>query len=920
MTHPEHRSILVLDIEGYGRLDRTDPVRVRLHRRVDRLSTRMLRKAGATEGRYARNDTGDGFLITVEAQVAKTKLLTAVDWLAGELARGNRRVPADEQVRLRVALHAGEVLGGPSRPLYGGAVVFACRLLDAGEARACLQATGQPLVLVVSQTIYDDVVWQRFRGIDPAGYHAVIVRTKEGRRRAWVHLPGDLDAPTRAGVVASAAAMASGDGPIPRQLPSATPGFTGRDAELARLDELLGAASPRVSRIALVHGQAGAGKSALAVEAAHRLAERFPDGQLYFDLRGPPHGLEPLAPLEVLQQSLRALGFPGDAVPGGLLEAAATYRSTLAERRLLIMLDNARDAAQVRLLLPGHPSCAVLITSQATLGELDGVVRLPLGLLDAAASVRLLERLAGPGQAAGDPEAIAEIARRCGYLPLALRIAGARLGLYPGSTPRALADRLADERGRLNELRHGDLAVRASFQLSYGALKAGPQDLALAARLFRLLALLPGPGFTVTTAAVLLGRQRSVTESAIERLVAQHLVEPLPGGNVQLHDLLRLFAIDQLETDEPAGDQLAARLRVLRYYQAATGSAAALLRPGRTVVPDPDPPQGGLAFSGYRTALDWLDAERANLIGAIQYGAALAGDPAARAAELSLNLVDYLDQRSAWDDWERLNLVLLQVARDQRDQRLAGSAWNSIGRLAQRRRDYRAAVGAFEQSLALRQAAADLIGEANVRSNLGSVLRAQSRHDDALACYRRSLAIYRRLRHRLKIGQTLTNLANVYREQGRVDRAQRAYRQSLTVCREYGDQGAMANALHGLGLTYRAQGRAAEAIACFEQELTISRELAHSRYQADALHAIGDVHADGGMLVAAIHAYRDALAVRRQSEDPRGTGMTLSRLGIALRFQGHGDLAARYLQEALAIFEHLQSSQAEAIRPLLMPP
>ncbi len=443
--HPEHRSILVLDIEGYGHIDRTDLIRLRLHRRLDRLCTRLLRRAGGRPDQYRRQDTGDGFLVSIQAQVAKTRLLAAISWLATELARDNQERTTAEQLRLRVALHAGEVFRDPD-PLHGEAIIFACRLLDTDLLRACLRATSRPLALIVSHTIHDAIIRHHFPHLDPAAYHPVIARTKEARRRAWVHVPGDSAAPVRAGVIASTAALVHGEGPIPQDLPPDLSIFTGRDEQLGRLRALLGQASQLSSAAVTVvlYGPPGVGKSALAIRAAHQVAEQFPDGQLYVDLRGPTPGLTPLQPVEVLRQFLQSLGIASNALPAHLHEIDTVYRSVLADRRLLIMLDNAQDAAQVRPLLPGQPTCAVLITSRATLGELDGAAWLAVDMLDPEAGVRLLGLHAGPERIIDEPVAAGELARRCGYLPLALRIIGARARLYPAWTLRMLADRLAD--------------------------------------------------------------------------------------------------------------------------------------------------------------------------------------------------------------------------------------------------------------------------------------------------------------------------------------------------------------------------------------------------------------------------------------------------------------------------------------------
>jgi DNA-binding SARP family transcriptional activator len=353
--------------------------------------------------------------------------------------------------------------------------------------------------------------------------------------------------------------------PVPRQLPPDVAGFTGREPELAQLDQVLAAAGqdgPVV--IGAIAGTGGIGKSALAVHAAHRLAGRFPDGQLYVDLHGATAGLEPLAPLEVLGRFLRALGMAPAAVPTELEEASGTFRSRVAGRRLLVVLDNAADAAQVAPLVPASPGCGVLVTSRQALASLDGATHLHLGILPAEEATRLLGRLAGQERVAAEPEAAAEVARGCGYLPLALRIAGARLAARPGWPVAALAERLADAQRRLDELEVAEAGVRASFAVSHRQLGAGDDALDRAAAVaFGLLGLLDGPELGVPVVARLLDRPEEAAERVLERLVDAQLLETPSPGRYRLHDLLRLYAREQASRQHPEPERAAALARAL---------------------------------------------------------------------------------------------------------------------------------------------------------------------------------------------------------------------------------------------------------------------------------------------------------------------------------------------------------------------
>jgi DNA-binding SARP family transcriptional activator len=332
-------------------------------------------------------------------------------------------------------------------------------------------------------------------------------------------------------------------GPVPRQLPAAVDNLRGREAELASLDELFGddGTTRRAARIGVISGMPGAGKSALAVHWAHRLAGRFGDGQLYADLRG--SAPRPLEPLEVLGRFLRALGADAATIPTDVEEASAAFRSQVAGRRVLLVLDDAAGAAQVAPLLPASPGCAVLVTSRRALPGLEGAAHLRLGVLEPAGAVALLGRLAGEDRVAAEPAAAAAVARCCGWLPLALRAAGARLAARPTWPVAALAERLADPRRRLDELELGGTGVRASLEASWQCLRGGgdPADRTAAAA-FALLGALDGGRVSMPVVARLLQVPDATAEQALERLVDAHLLETPAPGRYRLHGLPRLYA------------------------------------------------------------------------------------------------------------------------------------------------------------------------------------------------------------------------------------------------------------------------------------------------------------------------------------------------------------------------------------------
>jgi DNA-binding SARP family transcriptional activator len=361
---------------------------------------------------------------------------------------------------------------------------------------------------------------------------------------------------------------------VPRQLPADVDGFTGREQALARLEQLLGvggedeAARPVV--VASLAGAPGVGKSALAIHAAHRVAGRFPDGQLYVNLQGATAGLRPLGSLEVLGRFLRALGVAPDAIPGEVEEAAALFRSQVAGRRLLVVLDDAADAGQVRSLLPAGSGCGVVVTSREVLGSLVGARHLQLEVLGPDEATELLGRAAGRERVGAEPEAAAAVARLCGRLPLALRIAGARLAARPAWPIGAIAERLADAQRRLDELELTDVGVRTSYAVSYQQLSDSPEALDRSAAVaFGLLGVLDGPELGVAVAARLLDASEQAAEGVLERLVdAQLLASPAPG-RYRLHDLLRLYARELADQQYSEAERAAALDRALGFYAAS---------------------------------------------------------------------------------------------------------------------------------------------------------------------------------------------------------------------------------------------------------------------------------------------------------------------------------------------------------------
>lgn len=419
------------------------------------------------------------------------------------------------------------------------------------------------------------------------------------------------------------AAASSGRAPaMPQgiaQLPMDLPGFTGRHETVRELTTVLTAAGSPGGQVpmALITGGGGLGKTALAVHAAHRIADRFPDGQFYADLRGADR--VPRDPRDILGGWLRALGECADPA-GDLEEHAAQWRSALHGRGVLLLLDNAGDAEQVRPLLPAASACAVIVTGRARFAELPGAHTFTLGPLSDAEALDLLAHRIGAPRLAREPRAAAEVVRACGGIPLAVQIAAARLAARLSWPIAAMADRLLDERRRLDELTVGDLAVRASFQLSYTMLgpAAGPGSLS-PARTFRLLGLALGPDISLPAATALLDAPAHAVEGALEILVDAHLLQSPAPGRYRLHDLLRLYAAELAEQHEPPQERQSALGRIVDWYLVGTIGALLRLEPA-DAGPQSDAVGGaGIPVGDGRpvAALAWFRHERANLVAAI---------------------------------------------------------------------------------------------------------------------------------------------------------------------------------------------------------------------------------------------------------------------------------------------------------------
>jgi DNA-binding SARP family transcriptional activator len=651
--------------------------------------------------------------------------------------------------------------------------------------------------------------------------------------------------------------------PAPAQLPADIGDFTGRDEQVKRLCDLLagtgGNSFPGAVRIAVVAGAGGLGKTSLAVHAAHRVRRKFPDGQLYVDLLGAT--ANPLPAGDVLARFLRDLGVDGRDIPVDEDERAARYRTTLASRRMLVVLDNVRDAAQVRPLLPGSASSAVLVTTRSRMPDLASTRLVDLNVLDDDEALALFSKVVGDERAAAEPEATAELLLACAGLPLAIRICAARLTTRSGWTIAAMANRLRDEHHRLDELRAGDLAVRASFQVSFASLPASARPDGIApADAFRLLGLWQGPSISPAAAAALFGKPEHLTEDVLETLVDAYLLESTVPGRYKFHDLLRVYASERAEADLSPLDREAATSRILGWYMRTADAAAQVVSPFRYNVPldeaGEEPPAAG--FSHLDDALGWYDSERVNVVTATRQASASGLHEIAW--RLPAPLFSMFNRRGNWADCIATHRIALESARKVGNRQ--GEAWvlNNLGQ-ALGFTQMSEGIEHLKQALAIRREIGDRIGEAQAANNLADAYVVLGRGDEALDMLHRALALDREVGYRYGEGVALNNLSEAFLNLDRPLEAIDCLQQARRIFADIEFQHGVGYALHNLGRAYLSLGSDTEALDCLQQALIIHQSTGDRHRQAFTLRFLGRAQEHQGLVARAQESWTRAAAI-----------------------------------------------------------
>ena len=735
-------------------------------------------------------------------------------------------------------------------------------------------------------------------------------------------------------------------------LPRDVPDFVGRQAELAAL-----LAAPDRTTVAAVDGMAGVGKTTLAVHAAHLLAPRYPDGQLYLDLHAHSADSPAVRPAAALDTLLRLVGVSG-TLPEELAERAALWRATAAGRRLLVVLDNAADRAQVLPLLPDLAGCFTLVTSRRRLSGLPAARTLTVDVMPPADAAALFARSVGDERPSIDPAGAAETVSLCGNLPVAIRIAGARLRHRPTWTVEHLVRRLRDEHRRLAELQAEDRSVSAAFALSYRQLRPDLQ------RLFRLLGLVPGPDLDTPAAAALVGLDPDRAGGLLEELLGRHLLVQHVPGRYTFHDLMRQHAREAALAEEPEPGRRAALTRLFDHYQHTAGRAARVLAPnwhgpggpvGESPRAGPPPP------ATLDAALDWLEGERENLLAAVRqagraehaelggwpghawriacclaqlcyvrshpeawvtsletglHAARRAGDMLGEATVLTALGVAYEHTGSAAAalDCQRRAVVLYQELGDRAGEATAikrlGNAHLQLGHIGQ-------ALGLYQRAHTFFRNLGDSYGVATSLNNIGVAHLAFGRLPEALEHYQAALVVYQEHGGPQDQGIMMSNIGTILTRLGRYDEALRSHQEALEVARRMGDRWREGTALTCIGTVYRHLGRFEEAVADHVRALDLLRQVAHPGAQSEVANDLAETYRAADRPAMAFHHHSEAVRLARQGTERRQEARGLDGLAQVYAASGEPDAAAEHWRQALAIYAELDLPEAATIRARL---
>lgn len=854
---PGHRTILVVDVEGFGSDERQrNSIQEAVRDGLYQVLQWAFEAANISWEDCYSEDRGDGVMVLVAPQVYKAPFVESLpQMLIKALAQYNENTHRpEERIRLRMALHAGEIKHD-AKGVSGPSIIRTFRLIEAPALKSALAQTPGSLAFIVSDWFYEEVV-QNSSIDDPANYQRTMVRVKETTTPAWICLP---DHPYQRET------RQFGGVAIPRQLPARSRLFTGRSGELAELaaasagDSGLTGTTP----IMVVSGMGGIGKTWLAVEWAHENIDLFPDGQLYVNLRGYDPSGAPVAPeaavrgfLDTLCQSQREIPVDADA-------QAVLYRRKISDKRMLILLDNARGGAQVVPLLPQSPTCTVLITTRHQPTELimaHGARSLTLGTLTDSEARELLTKRLGAKRIKDEPEAVTKLVASCAGLPLALGIVAAYAGTHSDLPLSALASELGDTSARLDLLDGGDLSasLRSVLSWSYQALDSGASDA------FRLLGLAPGPDISESAAAVLMGLPIDQTRNVLRRLEEAHLLQRYSTTRYRMHDLVRLYAAERVpEEDEQALTKLR---RLISYYIHLSYAGERLLYPDRKQV-DIGSPLADFEvprFTDDTSILKWFDEEHACLIAAQAAAERLGWHEFVW--QLAWSLHGYLwrrgylhEQRSTWK-------AGLAATQELGDSSIEGVAHRLLGQAYARSNLLTEALDHLYRSRELAKETGDTHGEA--RSYYDLVMVWKQKNDDQLALNhaKEAFRLFQTLDNPVWKAEALDRMGWHQARLGDYAEAKASCEQALKLFRMRSNRQGQAVTLDTLGYIAHHQGEYDQALGHFQESLELCRDLGATYYEVDTLEHLGQSLAALQRLAEARLVWQQALHLNRVQE------------------------------------------------------
>ncbi|WP_406512280.1 tetratricopeptide repeat protein [Streptomyces sp. NBC_00161] len=699
----------------------------------------------------------------------------------------------------------------------------------------------------------------------------------------------------------------------PAQLPATVADFTGRATFVNELGEILSGVGSQVMAVSALAGIGGVGKTTLAVHVAHAARPHFPDGQLYVDLQGTePRPAEPVA---VLGSFLRALGTPDTAIPDTAAERAALYRSTLDGRRVLVLLDNARDAAQVRPLLPGTAGCAALVTSRVRMAGLAGAHLVDLDVMSPEEALQLFTLIVGAERVGAERQAALDVVGACGFLPLAIRIAASRLAARRTWTVSVLAAKLADERRRLDELQAGDLAVKATFELGYGQLEPAQQ------RAFRLLGLADGPDISLAAAAAVLDRPEHDTEDLLEALVDCSLLESAAPGRYRFHDLVRLYARACADRDEqPPSGRDAALDRLLDFYLATASAVYAVERPGDRLPAHLSATRyPGLRFAEPRAALDWLYAEADPLLACVRQASVRStgqADVLRRAVDLLWAAKDLAESGANSKQYESAAVALRDAAHAAKDPHAEGRARTTLTNVHLVAGRFDEADDEARQAMVLAREAGDPLPSCWAPNDRGIIALYQGRHADGERYLLEAIENFRADGNHIGEASALCNLSRIHVELGRLTSAIDLAEQGIAIYDRMGLTLRLANGRYALGIALTQAGRLGEAQTQLTEALSLFHDNRQPLWEGVTHFRLAVAHlAAHRPTLAAAHA-EQAIALRGiGGEWRRATVLTV--LGKALRRLGQRDRARVCWRDAEVVFKQLKSAELAEVQALL---